>query len=58
MERWAIAQGAIIEALRPKTSGQSVDAHVVRTQKEPTPDYEKMRRAVNGELGQTEIAAS
>ena len=52
MDVQRIALGAVQEALRPKTSGRALDAHVVRTQKELAPDYEKMRRAVAGENDQ------
>lgn len=47
-----LAHGAVVEALRPRSSGQSVNVHIVRPQKEPTPDYERMRRAVHGAEGQ------
>lgn len=42
------AEGAIREALRPRNSGRVVDAHVISMRREPTPDYDKMRRAVQG----------
>lgn len=45
----AFAEGAVLEALRPRTSGRALDAHVILGQREPTPDYERMRRAVAGE---------
>ena len=49
MDRWSIAQGAVVEAMRPKTSGHAIDAHVVMTQVEIRPDYEKMRRQIFGD---------
>lgn len=52
MDRWSIAQGAVVEALRPKTSGPAVDAHVVRPQAEIRPDYEKMTKQIFGETDQ------
>ena len=52
MEKWSIAQGAVVEALRPKTSGPAVDAHVVRPQTEIRPDYVKMSKQIFGETDQ------
>jgi hypothetical protein len=49
MEVQKTPYAAVEEAIRPKSSGRFVDAHVVRTQKEPSPDYEKMRRIIAGE---------
>lgn len=42
------AEGAVIEALRPRSSGRVVNVHVISMRREPTPDYDKMRRAVQG----------
>lgn len=44
----AIAQTSVVDALRPRSSGRAVDAHVVRPPREPKPDYEKMRQFVQG----------
>ena len=42
------ATAAVEEAMKPKHSGTTVNTHVVRPPKEPRPDYEKMREAIEG----------
>lgn len=37
------------DALRPKTEGEVENVHVVRLKKEPSPDFEAMRKLVSGE---------
>lgn len=46
---YSSAEAAVIEVLRPRSSGLVQDSHVVRQNKEPSPDYERMRKAVQGE---------
>jgi hypothetical protein len=46
---YSSAEAAVVEVLRPRSSGQAQDTHVVRQSKEPVPDYERMRKAVQGE---------
>ncbi len=43
------ADAAVLEVLRPRSSGRALDAHVVRQVKEPVPDYERMRKAIQGD---------
>ena len=43
-----IFNGAVLDALRPRTSGRAVNAHVIKASKEPLPDYEKMLITVQG----------
>jgi len=39
----------LFDALRPKTEGEPVNVHVVSLAKEPTPDFEAMRKVIAGE---------
>lgn len=43
------AVGAALEATRPKTSGPSVNVHIVRSNRVHVPDYERMRQEISGE---------
>ncbi len=42
------ASASIQEALRPKHSGKTQNAHVVRQRNEPAMDFEQMKRAIEG----------
>ncbi len=44
------AVGAALEATRPKTSGPSVNVHVVRSPRHVEPDFERMRREIAGDV--------
>ena len=46
---YSSADAAVVEVLRPRSSGQAQDTHVVRQSKEPVPDYERMRKAIQGD---------
>ena len=50
MKNSAIASSDTREALKNKTQGEPINVHVVPAVKEPEPDFEKMRRIVEGEL--------
>jgi hypothetical protein len=43
-----VAATKLSDALRPKTEGEPVNVHVVRAQKEPQPDFEAMRKLIEG----------
>jgi hypothetical protein len=45
----SMAMADISDITRPKASGKMVDTRVAHPPKEPTPDYDKMRRVVHGE---------
>jgi hypothetical protein len=49
MKTIAIASADTREALKNKAQGEPVNVHVVPNVQEPEPDYEKMRRIVEGE---------
>jgi hypothetical protein len=49
MHDYSIAAAAVLEATRPKSSGPSVNVHVMRSQREVPPDYDKMRQQIQGE---------
>ena len=42
------AFASVQEALRPKHSGKTQNAHIVRQRKEPKLDFEQMKRAIEG----------
>lgn len=44
----ASAYAAVVDATRPRRSGVAQNAYVVRSKKEPEPDYAKMKRALQG----------
>lgn len=48
------AAAALREATRPRTSGQSVNVHVVQSVRIIPPDYEKMRDQIKVASGQGE----
>ncbi|HEY3777068.1 MAG TPA: hypothetical protein VGL35_03340 [Rhizomicrobium sp.] len=43
-----VAEGALPELNNPVAVGKPVDVHVVPYRKEPSPDFEAMRRLVEG----------
>ena len=43
-----IAATKVSDLTRPKSVGTPVNTHVVQAVKEPTPDYEAMRRVIEG----------
>jgi hypothetical protein len=38
----------LADILKPKTSGETINVHVVESAKEPQPDFESMRRTIEG----------
>lgn len=55
----SLASAEISDITRPRSAGKMVDTRVVRAQKEPRPDYDKMRRIVHGTLvdeGEIDVA--
>ncbi|MFO1117717.1 MAG: hypothetical protein U1E28_18705 [Beijerinckiaceae bacterium] len=38
----------VLDALRPKSEGETVNVHVVRYESIPTPDFEAMRKLIMG----------
>lgn len=49
MSSFDVAVAAAIDVSRPKTSGPSVNVHVVRSPTYSAPDYEKMRDQIQGQ---------
>lgn len=47
MENFAIASA--LEVSRPKTSGPSVNVHVVKTQRFLGPDFDRMKEQIQGD---------
>lgn len=44
---WANAR--LIDAIRERAVGETVNVHVVDFAKEPSPDFEQMQRTISGE---------
>lgn len=42
------AMAGVQEATRPRHSGPTHNAHIIRPSREPRPDYQRMREAVEG----------
>ena len=47
------ANGAVVDATRPRTSGIPQNAHTMKLQKEPRLDFEKIRKILAGEQVQS-----
>jgi hypothetical protein len=46
---YSLIQSAnFVEVFQPKEVGQTVNVHVVPYEREPTPDFEKMQRLIDG----------
>lgn len=43
-----LASTSLSEALRPRSEGQPVNAHIVRFVAEPQPDFAAMQRTIEG----------
>ena len=48
MSDFSTAVAAVIDATRHKSSGPSVNVHVVKSPKEIRPDFERMREQIQG----------
>jgi hypothetical protein len=44
----SVAATDLADILKPKTSGETINVHVVESAKEPQPDFESMRRTIEG----------
>jgi hypothetical protein len=42
------ASGAVLDAIRPRTSGMPQNAYTMKLQKEPVLDFERMKKIVAG----------
>lgn len=48
------AMAGVLEATRPRHSGPAQNAHTIRPAKEPRPDYQRMREAIEGKTKPSE----
>lgn len=48
MSSFDVAVAAAIDVSRPRTSGPSVNVHIVRSPRVNTPDYDRMKEQIQG----------
>lgn len=57
MSTFDVAVAAAIDVSRPKTSGPSVNVHVVKSPKVTAPDFDRMKNQIQGSQ-EKEIAST
>jgi hypothetical protein len=53
----SVAATDLADILKPKSSGETVNVHVVESAKEPQPDFEAMRRIIEAGVPSREGAS-